>query len=240
MRFVISIADPTMDTTSAPFQELRKAYLFASLSEAQLAKVAQTMRVHTLAKGERLFDHGQPASRFFLVRSGQVKLFRLSLDGGEKIFEIIRLGGTFAEALMFLAAKVYPVSVEALEPSEVLSFDNNTFLDLLRESVETAFRLMAGMSQRLHAKVNEIDNLTLHNATFRLVSYLLQQVPLDTQESSQVHLNIAKGVIASHLSIQRETFSRILARLRSLGLIDVQGNDIVLRDLNALRKLVTL
>jgi CRP-like cAMP-binding protein len=229
-----------MDTTSAPFQELRRTYLFASLSEAQLAKVAQTMRVHTLAKGERLFEHGQPASRFFLLRAGQVKLFRVSAEGGEKIFEIIRPGGSFAEALMFLEARMYPVSAEALETSEVLSFDNNTFLGLLRESVETTFRLMAGMSQRLHARLNEIDNLTLHNATFRLVSYLLQQVPIDTQETSQVHLNIPKGVIASHLSIQRETFSRILARLRSQGLIEVQGNDIVLSDLPALRKLVAV
>jgi CRP-like cAMP-binding protein len=219
-------------------QELRKVYLFAALNEGQLARVIQSMRVHSLEKGERLFDQGQSATRFYVLRGGQVKLFRLSPEGGEKIFEIIRPGGTFGEAIMFMDAKVYPVSVEALESSEILSFDNDTFLGLLRESVDTAFRLMAGMSQRLHAKLIEIDNLCLYNATFRLVAYLLQQVPEATKETSHVHLTIPKGVIAAHLSIQRETFSRILARLRDQGLIEVGGNEVILRNLPALRRLM--
>jgi CRP/FNR family transcriptional regulator, dissimilatory nitrate respiration regulator len=229
-----------MDTPSASEHELRKTYLFAGLDDAQLARVVQGMRVQRLEKGERVFDHGQPARRFFLLRSGQVKLFRLSAEGAEKIIEVVRPGGTFAEAVMFMEGKCYPVSAEALEAGELLSFDNNTFLELLRESVETSFRLMAGMSQRLHARLNEIDNLCLHNATFRLVAYLLQQVPAGTQEASQVLLTIPKGVIASHLSIQRETFSRILARLRAQNLVEVQGNAIILRDIPALQKMVTL
>jgi hypothetical protein len=36
-------------------------------------------------------------------------------------------------------------------------------------------RLMAGMSRRLRQQVDEIDRLTLHNATYRLATYLLQQ-----------------------------------------------------------------
>jgi CRP/FNR family transcriptional regulator, dissimilatory nitrate respiration regulator len=228
-----------MTTPIAP-EELRRTYLFAVLNEAQLACMMESVRSHVLDKGERLFDQGQAATRFYVLRSGQVKLFRLSAEGGEKIFEIVRPGGTFGEAIMFLEAKVFPVGVEALEPSEVLSFDNTSFLGLLRESPDTAFRLMAGMSQRLHARLIEIDNLCLHNATFRLVTYLLQQVPQQTSEASHLHLTIPKGVIALQLSIQRETFSRILARLREQGLIEVEGNDIVLRNLPALRRLVAL
>lgn len=218
--------------------ELRSVYLFAALEPRDFERVANTMHRHHLDKDQRLFDHGEPASRFFLVKSGQIKLYRLSPDGQEKVIHIERAGRTFAEAVMFMEQCVYPVSAQAVEPSEVLSFDNRTFLEVLRHSFDTCFRLMAAMSMRLHSQITEIDNLCLHSATFRLISYLLQEVPAGTDDSSQVLLSIPKGVLASRLSIQRETFSRILGRLRERGLVDVQGQSIILRDLTALRGMV--
>jgi CRP-like cAMP-binding protein len=93
---------------------------------------------------------------------------------------------------------------------------------------------------RLRRHVNEVDKLTLHNATFRLVSYLLQQMPADVVESPEVQLTTPKNVIASRLSIQPETFSRILGRLSKAGLVEVHGHSIVLRDIAGLRKQIEI
>ena len=59
-------------------EELRRNPLFAGLDNDQLARVKDTMRTVELKEGECLFNHGQHATRFFLVRSGQIKLYRLS------------------------------------------------------------------------------------------------------------------------------------------------------------------
>lgn len=219
--------------------ELRRAYLFAELSEEQLAQVARDMRVLRFAKGAPLFAQGDPATRFFLVRRGQVKLYRLSPDGNEKVLELIQPGQSFAEALLFNDRPVaYPVHAEAVEASVVLSFDNAAFRALLRESVETCFRMMSAMSMRLHRQINEIDRLTLHNASYRLVNYLLQQLPEEVVASPNIRLTTAKSVIASRLSIKPETFSRILARLGRKGYLEVNGNNIVLRNVPALQAMV--
>jgi CRP-like cAMP-binding protein len=221
-------------------EELRRTYLLSALEQADFERVTGTLHVHRLEKDERLFGHGEPATRFFLVRHGQIKLYRLSAEGQEKTISIEGPGSTFAEAVMFMEQRVYPVSAEAVETSEVLSFDNRTFLAVLRHSFDTCFRLMAAMSMRLHAQINEIDNLCLHNATFRLVTFLLREVPEGTDDASRVELSLPKGVLASRLSIQRETFSRILARLREKNLIEVEGQTIRLRDLPALRAMVCM
>jgi CRP-like cAMP-binding protein len=220
---------------------LRRIYLFSELSDDQLTAVKRAMRVQQLSEGERLFDFGQPARHYFYVHQGQVKLFRVSPDGDEKVIEIIRPGQTFAEAVMFMERKAgYPVSAEAIEPTQVWAFDQQTMLGLLRDSVDTCFRLLANMSMRLRKHVNEVDKLTLHNATFRLVSYLLQQMPAGVVESPEVQLTTPKNVIASRLSIQPETFSRILGRLGKSGLIEVHGHSIVLRDIAGLRNLIEI
>ena len=132
---------------------------------------------------------------------------------------------------------VYPVSAEAVFESVVWSFLCDTVLTILRESPTACFAIMANMSRRLHQHVDEIDRLTLHSATERLVSYLLSQIPRGVVESPEIHLTTPKHVIASRLAIKPETLSRILARLAEAGLVEVHGQDIVLRNIDGLRSL---
>ncbi len=221
--------DTTVDT------ELRRNYLFAGFNDEQMAKVKQSMRVLQLAEGERLFDHGVHADRFFLVSSGQIKLFRLSLDGVEKVIEIVHAGQTFAEAVMFMERQNYPVSAEAIAATELYSFDNRGFVQLLRDSTDTCFRLIADMSMRLHMRLNEIDHLTLQNATYRMINYLSQQIPDDSTGKAAIELNAPKSIIASRLSIQPETFSRILSNLTKAGIINVRGKQVEIHDVQRLR-----
>jgi CRP-like cAMP-binding protein len=221
--------------------ELRQAYLFADADDRQLLRLCQGLQTVRLGSGEALFHHGQPAARFFFLRRGQVKLFRVSPDGHEKIIEIIRPGQTFAEAVMFMGPNSrYPVSGQAISDAELYAFDQHAFLGVLRESHEISFGMLAAMSRRLHMLVNQIDGLTLQNATYRLVMYLLELAPREVQAGTDLELTTPKSALASRLAIQPETFSRLLAKLRDQGLIEVHGPHIILRNLQGLRDLVYL
>ena len=216
--------------------EMRGVEPFTALDPRQLRLIVSGSREVRLDPGERLFDHGQPARWFFHLRSGQLKLFRSSPSGSEKIIEIIQPGETFAQAVMFMdPADGYPVSAEAIDPSVLLGFDNETMRAVLHESVDTCFRMLASLSRRLRQQVDEIEKLTLHPAVSRLAGYLVEQLPQGVHVSAGVHLSAPKNIIASRLGIQPETLSRIAARLMKDGLIRVQGQDIVLLDVEGLR-----
>jgi len=219
-------------------QELHAVYLFSGLKEDQLQTMLETAYSIELSPREILFEAGQPADHFYLLRSGQVKLFALSDSGDEKVVEVIYPGETFAEAITFMTVKSYPVCAEAISASEVISFDMNAFRRILEESRETCMRLMADMSRRLRKRIAEINNLTLHNATYRLVVYLLEQIPPGVVELPEIQLGTPKSVIASRLSIQPETFSRILGKLSRQKLIRVHQNTITLLDVDGLRALL--
>jgi len=211
---------------------------FSALSEEQLHALQPGLGVVRLDEGEHLFRQGQQAERFFYVHSGQIKLYRLSPSGNEKVIEIVRPGETFAEAVMFMSRPDYPVSAEALSATLVVTVENRLFLGILRQSVDTCFRLMSNMSVRLRERIHEIDSLTLQNATLRLVNYLLYRLREDG-DSDQICLPAAKHIIASHLSIQPETLSRILSSLSSKGLISVKGLMITVHDMDGLRDLAS-
>ena len=227
-----------MPEVRPPIEILRHIYLFEDLDDAQLSQVHAQSRIVHLAAHEQLFAFGQPAERFYYVVAGHMKLFRVSEAGSEKVIEVLHPGETFAEALMFMDHKVYPVEAEAIEACELYSFDMAGFTAILRNSVDTCFRLMGTMSRRLRKRIEEINCLTLQDATRRLVTYLLEQLPSGVVQSPEIHLETPKGVIASHLSIKPETFSRILSRLVAGGLITVRGNHIVMHDVAGLRRLL--
>jgi CRP-like cAMP-binding protein len=203
--------------------ELKNNLLFARLTSEQLRRVeSRAERIH-LSEGAPLFEQGDEAKRFFLVLSGQIKLFRLSPDGNEKVIEIYTDGDTFAEALMFLERPRYPVCASALTESELLSLSSKDFISMLRESIDTCFLLMGDMSQRLHGLIKEIDDLSLQSGTRRVASYLLNLAGTD---ADSFELEIPKGVMASRLSLKPETFSRIIRNLHERGILTVTRRSI--------------
>jgi len=210
---------------------LKRNLLCSRLNDSQLARVSQSAVRVRLGENETLFEQGEAAKRFYVVVTGQVKLYRMSPAGTEKIIEIVTTGHSFAEALMFLDFPAYPVSAAALQPATLISIDAREFKNILRESMDTCFLIMGDMSQRLRGLVQEIDDLTLQSATCRVAGYFLN---VAIENGNSVVLNLPKQVLASRLSVTPETFSRILRKLSDRGIIEVDRDVVLVKDQRAL------
>lgn len=215
------LTDPLLMAT------LRRHYLFKGLPEQGLAEIAAHTSVKRLSQGASLFHQGDVVQRFYILINGQMKLHRLTSDGQEKLMEIIRPGEAFAEALLFNGIPLYPVGASALKDSLLLSVQNAPYLRLLEEQPKLCLALLASLSMRLHQRMNDIDNLTSSNAHHRVVRFLFQE---HEAGGGVVNLDVPKRLIASKLGIQPETFSRILHRLISAGLIAVEKRRIEILD----------
>ncbi len=222
---------------TAMIDELRSGPLLSDLTTDQLERVARHASRIRLDEGQLLFSQGDPAERFYLVLKGQVRLFRLSPEGAEKVIEIVAPGQTFAEALMFLKAPRYPVCAAALSSAELIAVDARDFSSMLHESVDTCFLLLGALSMRLRGLIGEIDNLTLHTATSRVARYLLTKLPADHRA---LELDVRKGVLASRLSVKPETFSRVVKNLSDHGVIEVHGSHVTILDQQALEDIAEL
>ena len=215
-------------------EALYSSHLFSGLSDDQLNSVRKHSHITELDEGKSLFCQGDNVISFYLVVSGKMKLFRVSPEGKEKVVDIVSKGETFAEALMFMDQPHYPVNATALTPCMVLGINSRHFKSMLRDSVDTCFLLMGCMSFRLRGLIQEIDTLSLNTGTMRIVSYLLQNAP---EDSNEFELDIAKSVIASRLSVKPETFSRILKNLHEQEILTITGRKVTIHDRNALSSL---
>lgn len=137
----------SIDTTEImPF--IQRCILFSDLHADQIDTVLGHTRVAELSEGDILFEQQQPARDFFMLTSGQVKLARHSADGHEKIIDLISPGHTFAEAILFSGQKVYPVTASALLDSRLLCFDIASYAEILHESTDACFAVLAQMIRR--------------------------------------------------------------------------------------------
>lgn len=217
---------------------LHRSPLFRALEPCQFNALVDSAHLYVLGENEILFQQGQPLEEVFVNVKGFIKLFRLTPNGDEKIVDIIGPGTSFAEAVLFMGGRQYPVHAVALKPATVVGINAAQYESILRSSIDLCFSMMGLMSRRMHWLLNEVDRLTLHNATFRLLIWLLETH--DGKQPNRVVLDVPKHVVASRLSIKPETFSRILKRLTEQGLISVHDQYIDLLDVAVLENMVRI
>jgi CRP/FNR family transcriptional regulator len=201
--------------------------LFDEEQQQQLLDSAKT--IHLVAN-QMLFTKDDPANHFYLVKKGQVKLFRVTPSGDEKIFHLFFPGGWIAETAMFLPSPCYPMNAQADIASEVLVVKRELLLSIVENSPKLARQLLGFMSTKISELVNNVDKLTFISASQRLVLHLGHLYQVQNFGHNRVRLQVPKRVLASQLNITPETFSRILRKFKSQGLIEENGDSIILLD----------
>ncbi|MBP6110623.1 MAG: Crp/Fnr family transcriptional regulator [Rhodocyclaceae bacterium] len=216
---------------------LSRLPLFQELHAEQISAIAVGVRERALARGEMLFQKGDAARGFFVVLNGQIKLAFPSAQGNEKVVEILGPRQSFGEAVMFMD-RPYPVFAEALLDTSLLFIDRAVVFDLLAIDTSFARKLLAGLSQRLHGLVQDVESYSSRSSAQRVIGYLLQHCAedADKQANIEVVLPTSKQVIASRLNLTPETLSRVFHDLSERGLIRVNGKNITILDLELLRQ----
>ncbi len=220
---------------------LGRVPLFSALQPADLRLVAECCEARQAARGELVFAQGQPCEGFFIVISGQVKLFAVSPAGQEKVIELIGDGDSFAEAMMFLRTP-YAVNAQALTATRLVRIDRVPFLDAVGSNNRLALAMLGGLSRRLHGLIHDVKAYALDTGVQRVIGYLLRDVddaaPVDasTERPLAVSLPVSKATIASRLSMTPEYFSRVLHGLEGEGLIEIDRRDVRIVDVERLRR----
>jgi len=218
---------------------LKNSLLFSGLTDADLAELATITVRRKFKKGETLFCEGDQATGFYLLVSGSIKLCRMSHDGREKVLHFVKPRETFAEAAFFGDGK-YPAEARAMETGEALYLPKTGFMELMGRNPSFTLNLVVSLSLMLRQFARQIEELSFADVTSRLASFLIRRV--DEKATSYggityIDLGVKKGELASRLGTASETISRTLRKLKDEGIIEVQGNRVVIHQMEKLQML---
>jgi len=214
---------------------LSKTSLFGGLPADQLEKLGRIAESRRFRKGETVFSEGEEGIGFYIISSGTIKIFKMSLDGKEQILHIFGPGEPFGEVPVF-SDQSYPANSEAITDSKLLFFPKSAFVDLISKNPSLSLNMLAVLCRRLRQFTVQIENLSLKEVPGRLAAYLLYLAE-EQNTGSRVQLTISKGHLASLLGTIPETLSRVFSKMSSGKMIDVDGRKITLLDPQELRAL---
>lgn len=195
--------------------------LFQGLPKEDHEELATVVENRIFNQGELIFSEGDEGIAFYVVLSGRVKIFKLSMDGKEQILHILGPGEPVGEVAVF-AGKSFPANAVALEDSRLFYFPKTAFVELIQKNPSIALNMLSILSQRLRRFTSMIENLSLKEVPGRLAAYLLY-LSESHQSADKLTLDISKGQLSNLLGTIPETLSRILTKMSKANLVKTEG-----------------
>jgi len=209
--------------------------LFKGLPAEQLGRIAGIALPRAYRRGEVVFSDGEEANGFYVPMRGRVKIFKLSPDGKEQVLHLIGFQEPFGEAAVFAGGR-FPAHAQTLEESLLIFFPAPAFLELTRHDPTLAMNMLALLSRRLKQFAGLVEQLSLRETPGRLASYLVY-LSDRAEGAALIELDIPKTLLANVLGTIPETLSRVLGKMASDGLIEVEGRRIRLLERKKLEAL---
>ena len=199
--------------------------IFSGLDAAELSAIAGACRVLTLQKSEILFREGGEVEGVYVIQSGQICVCRDAPGGRRQIIHVFGPGESFAQSAL-ATREAHPVDAVALKPAKVILAPKAPLLELVARTPRLALNLLASVSLRMRALLQELHTIKSQRADGRLAAWLLENANDNTGGAKTVTLPVTKKLLAAQLGVQGETFSRMLARFKKERVLDVSRRQI--------------
>lgn len=220
------------------YEYLRQISIFSELKNEFLEKIHQISIVRKYGKGRIIFMEGEPGEAFFYVKSGLVKITKLSRDGREHILHILNGGHIFAEVTLFNKIE-YPATAEVIEEAEIGIIKNEDLEKVIMENPDLSLQLIKYLNKRLVEAHIKIKNLALYDTYGRTAQALVKLAEDYGKRSSkgiQLDLNISRQELANIVGTTRETVIRALTAFKKEHSIDIDRNTITVIDLEKVKE----
>jgi CRP/FNR family transcriptional regulator, cAMP and macrophage regulator len=200
---------------------------YLPLTTADLEVLAGCAELVKRFRGSHLFRQGEPAVAAYLVREGQVDIYRTH-SGSQTVVARVGPGSVIGDIAMF-GEGVYKSSVKAVDSVRAFRFDRDTLLPELAKHPSICLRwLVSGLNQ-LERTQRRIISL-MHKTVLAQVADLL------AEEAATVgKVPLSQASIATLLGVSRQSVNEALGELRERGLVETGYRMIEVTDLDRLR-----
>ncbi len=185
--------------------------LFQSLAPAQKKIIHSLIKAKHYSRGETIYRPGETADSLYVLKSGKIRVYRLSDSGKEQLIRIVTPGEFTGELALFKKG-VYEAFTEALTDCSICAIKHTDFRELLLQYPLIAVEMLATISNRLGMSEQQTAWATTETVRSRLLHFLISLV--DSKESEPIiELKMAKKDLASYLGTTSESLSREFAYL---------------------------
>lgn len=218
---------------------LRKAPIFESLSNAELAALAASLKQRVYARGVVIFHKGSPGSSLYLIASGKVRIFVLSDLGQEITLNTHGPDECFGE-LALLDGLPRSASAVSMDRTVCYVLQREDFLAVLETHPGMVRSILALLSGRVRHATEYAESLAFLDVQSRIAATLLALADRHGVQKGgiEIDLRLTQADLASYVAATRESVNKALGLLRDRGYIAINGYTVTVTDVQGLRNLI--
>lgn len=219
--------------------DIKKVSIFNTLGAEDAREVQRYFQAETFSKKEFVFSEGDPSEWLYIVKTGKVKITKLSHEGKEIILEIIPPYEMFG-GIAVVRGFPYPANAVAMEDSEVLKISRKNLLSLMDKLPNLMYCMAVNIGDRIKDTHETLKSIALEKVESRIASLLIKLSEKSGEKVSEgvaITMKLTKQDIAEMVGTTVETSIRTMSKLTKAGLVVSKSQLIIIRDLEKLRSL---
>lgn len=191
--------------------------VFRDLSPAELAQMDRQLAMSTCEPGKIFYMPDESGELLFLLKKGQVQLYRLAPNGKKLVVATLGPGSIFGE-MSLVGQGMHNTFAEAVDECLLCVMNRADVERLIREKPDVAFRFLESMGGRLSALETHLEDIAFKSVPARLAGLLLR---LAQEQGSDDLLGYTHQDLSEMLGTYRETVTQTLNEFKSQGLIGI-------------------
>jgi CRP-like cAMP-binding protein len=210
---------------------LSHSEIFRDLSTEALDQIRNASLRKKLSKDETLFDQGAPASAFFLIVHGRLRMTQSTPAGQQVIMQYIGSGESAGYSVIS-GKDTYSSTVVAVNDSVLLSWPKGRFQELMAKHPQIAANALAVVRSRYEDLQNRVRELVTEPVEKRIahtILRLVQRAGRRTAAGIEVAFPLSRQDIAEMAGTTLHTVSRTISAWENSGIMDSGRRRVVVR-----------
>jgi len=218
-------------------EHLKAIPYFQDLEAGVLDRIRTSVFEVRLQKGQILFTEGEPAQAMYGLRSGQVKIFKVSPDGREQVLRIMGPGECFNEVPVFDEG-TNPANAQALEPAVLWGIRRADMRRLVEKHPAVAIGFLKVFARKLRFFTQKVEDLSFRSVTSRVAKLLLEMAEDDGRGNLRLKQQFTQQEFANVVGTAREMIGRAFKALEKEGAIKLSRHRVVILSKAVLTRLL--
>lgn len=218
---------------------LRKIPLLADLTPEEITSIRSELRFRHFNKRDVLLRKGGAADALLFLLSGQLQVVDITEDGRAIGLRLLAPGDFFGE-IALINDSTRSASVVATTDVLVAFLPATTALHLFSHSPSVARQMLRHLAQKIQRDSEFRAILSINNTARRIYTYLtlLQRQPDGPDGQALIENLPTHQDIANMINTSRETVTRALLTLVQQGIVQKDGNRLLILSRERLQKLI--
>jgi CRP/FNR family transcriptional regulator, polysaccharide utilization system transcription regulator len=200
---------------------------------AELNDLNIELKSKNYPKKTEIFQEGGFANYLYYIKKGTVKLFKTDDYGKEIVLEIFKENDYFGY-LALMENINYTESALAMEDAELIPIPKEVFLNLLQKNREVTNKFIKLLTKNVKEKEERMLKLAYAPVRERAADALFNL--LNKTNPIELKVKITREDLANIVGTAPESLIRTLAEFKNDNIIEVQGREILIKNLEKLKK----